>query len=499
MANGPYYRDEERPFLQRDDTMSLDVIRQKDVPKGRVMYVKDELNSLKTEDIHKAKPYYEHLHHLNKPDMSVGCTNPEHPGGQARSYYMPMDRRPRDLSLTTADIELAQPKTTSWKGKRHTDPVCPNYEMPSCIQRAVTPPRWNGRHTNDISDIEMTRPRVLHPDRNYERNPNDGRDIEFSTANYREMLARQSSQGPRADRTFDVRDVNLPKQKQTRCTNPLDPVYKVPTSRTTSLHARYREEASQGHEPPPVQPEEHGQVQGSKPRKLHWDNGEPHFSLLREDIEGSAPQRWVGTVPHNIYDPPEVRPMISFHDPCDIPGAQVGSLKKGIVTQRQLNPLNPRYPMLDGDQKPHSMPYLGCERQAPGVMVHPLVRSQAAASSMPNLRPNSGASASRYSQYGGQMPSPSGGLQPQQGLPRSYGNSGAATPVSHSQLPGRNSGAATPMSHSQHSPGYHMMQCGSTVRLPPDHYVDPFMHHEQPGQMSRRSSAASLRSNGRSF
>ena len=32
----------------------------------------------------------------------VGCTDPEHAGGRARSYYMPMDRRPRDLSLTTA-------------------------------------------------------------------------------------------------------------------------------------------------------------------------------------------------------------------------------------------------------------------------------------------------------------------------------------------------------------------------------------------------------------
>jgi hypothetical protein len=31
----------------------------------------------------------------------VGCTDPEHAGGRARSYYMPMDRRPRDLSLTT--------------------------------------------------------------------------------------------------------------------------------------------------------------------------------------------------------------------------------------------------------------------------------------------------------------------------------------------------------------------------------------------------------------
>ena len=60
-----------------------------------------------------------------------------------------------------------------------------------------------------------------------------------------------------------------------------------------------------------------------------------------KDIAGTVPQRWVGGVPTNIYDPPEirsriwtcwdqnfwvtqitVRPLMSFHDPHDIPGAQ---------------------------------------------------------------------------------------------------------------------------------------------------------------------------------
>eukprot|EP00438_Fugacium_kawagutii_P003216 Skav200444 [mRNA] locus=scaffold1922:49570:57119:- [translate_table: standard] len=100
----PWFRDDERPFLQRTDTMLLDVIRPKDVPRGQVMYPKDYDKSLMTEegwDISRCQPTYDHLKYLEKPDMSVGCTDPVHPGGKARSYYAPMDRRPRDLSLTT--------------------------------------------------------------------------------------------------------------------------------------------------------------------------------------------------------------------------------------------------------------------------------------------------------------------------------------------------------------------------------------------------------------
>jgi hypothetical protein len=98
-----------------------------------------------------------------------------------------------------------------------------------------------------------------------------------------------------------------------------------------------------------------GEVPQSKPRKLQWDNGEPFFALLTEDIAGAAPQRWVGAVPFNVYDPPEKKPIISFHEPQDIPGTQVGSLRKGIVTGRSTNPLNPRYVMLDGAAKMHPL------------------------------------------------------------------------------------------------------------------------------------------------
>ncbi|EEQ99927.1 hypothetical protein Pmar_PMAR015987 [Perkinsus marinus ATCC 50983] len=92
-----------------------------------------------------------------------------------------------------------------------------------------------------------------------------------------------------------------------------------------------------------------GQVPLSKPRKLQWDNGEPLFSLLKEDIAGTSSQRYVGSIPFNIYgEPLKGRP--DFHSTNDIPGAQVNSLVKGIVTRRKLDPQNPKYTFLDGSK-----------------------------------------------------------------------------------------------------------------------------------------------------
>ena len=96
---------------------------------------------------------------------------------------------------------------------------------------------------------------------------------------------------------------------------------------------------------PTTQAEIIGPIAMSKPRKLTWDNGEPTFSLMREDITGAVSQRYIGACPTNIYD--KKQHIISFHDPCDIPGAQTNSLKKGIVTKRVVNPLNPTYKMYE--------------------------------------------------------------------------------------------------------------------------------------------------------
>jgi len=436
LAGGPFFRDDSRPFAQRHQTMSLDTVKPQDVPKGKVQYPKDENLSLKTQDIARAQPVYDHLNYLNKPDMSVGCTDPVHAGGRARTYYAPMDRRPRDLSLTTADIEHAQPKAKSTVGNRHTDPVCPQYELPSSFQRPPTPPRFNGRHTNDISDIEHSCPKVRHPQRNYNRDPNEVRDIEYASVNYQERKLRHPPR-PGADRSLDVRDISEAKRMPPRDTNPLEPTYKVPTHRvTTSLHTRFAEEQMQGMELPPREANEVGEVHGSRPRKLQWDNGEPQLSLLREDIPGTLPQRWVGAVPHNVYDPPEVRPTISFHDPHDIPGAQVGSLKRGIASRRNVNPLNPAYTLLEGETR-NPAPVIEAERGG----------AAGGSSSAPSLHGGGGAGGATPSRSGQSSAQPSGRSM-QRDMSAGALRRGAQVLDGYSQRPSCTpSGCGSPMDH----------------------------------------------------
>ncbi|KAF4681363.1 hypothetical protein FOZ60_012223 [Perkinsus olseni] len=355
-------RDETLPFARREDTMSLDTIKPKDVPRGRILYVKDTDASLTTIDIDKCKPTYYWLDYLRKPEFSLKC---DVPGMRSKSYYPPVVNRPRDLSLTTQDIEWAQPKITRFRTNRVLDPLNPKYKLPKSEAVPVEPPRFNGRLTNDIRDIEFSHPKRLIPDRNYNRDPNDASDIEYArTKSVQEQLNDIRKRGaPRAQRTRDLsltaKDINagpldgrLPAM---RGTDPLEPTYVIPANPVlsrgrlppaTSLNHIWSEEVGSV-ENPKMEPMVIGEVPLSRPRKLQWDNGEPLFSLLKEDIAGASSQRHVGSIPFNIYEQPfEERP--DFHSTADVPGAQVNSLAKGIVTRRKLDPQNPKYTFLDG-------------------------------------------------------------------------------------------------------------------------------------------------------
>merc|ERR1719261_1308446 len=107
--------DPDRPFAQRKDTMALDIIHPEDVPRGKVRFVKDQDLSLKTDDIGRCQP---------RADVAGGSTKPLYPNLT----------RVKDLSLTTADIEWAQPKITRFNTNRCTDPLQPQYQLASCPQ-----------------------------------------------------------------------------------------------------------------------------------------------------------------------------------------------------------------------------------------------------------------------------------------------------------------------------------------------------------------------------
>lgn len=300
--------------------MSLDTVRPKDVLVGRIRKTNDyDTQALRTSDIRGSGPTYNY-----KRWHSQGPPHKEYiPGTTALTHY-PERNRPIDMSLTTGDLRDAQPNVVKFKTPRHVNPLTPRYDLASCPLRPPSLPRAM-EHEGTLRDTMTFKghgtPRIL--ERDYARDPNETRDIEFSQPNLRSRLKQGS---PR--QTLRTEDINgernlTMKKSTTRVTCPLAPRYENPTQTT---HPFLK---SEGHSE--FAPRESGFVKGSTPRTLIWDNGEPQSSLIREDIMGACPQRFKGGLPFNLYDPPEVTPYSRVCDASDIDFAQAGTRKPGCL------------------------------------------------------------------------------------------------------------------------------------------------------------------------
>jgi hypothetical protein len=305
-------------FPDRGDTMYLNVIRPKDVPEVPAIE-KDYSLSLMTEDIAGAKPLYRHNDFFldGKPDK-------EEPALSRPKKYYPEMRRVIDMPLTTIDIEKAQPSLDQFKTARCCNPLQPKYDLPSCKMRPATPPQQK-IHDGEVRDTlqfkgEWT-PRIL--ERNYARNPNESRDIEFSQSNVRKRL-----QGTTPRDVFKVIEkagerILSSRNRTPRETHPLNPEYSLSTCTTHPFRRSERGAA--------MAPQQVGPVEGSTSRRLHVDNYEPQASLICGDLPGAMSQAYKGVLPFNIYDPPEITPISrgTQLDCSDIEGAQTGTKKHG--------------------------------------------------------------------------------------------------------------------------------------------------------------------------
>eukprot|EP00405_Crypthecodinium_cohnii_P035731 CAMPEP_0206529136 /NCGR_PEP_ID=MMETSP0325_2-20121206/2420_1 /ASSEMBLY_ACC=CAM_ASM_000347 /TAXON_ID=2866 /ORGANISM="Crypthecodinium cohnii, Strain Seligo" /LENGTH=344 /DNA_ID=CAMNT_0054024991 /DNA_START=14 /DNA_END=1044 /DNA_ORIENTATION=+ len=308
-------------MLSRAEGMRMDVIRDKDcASSARRPIVPRESASLQTRDIEGALPEYPHrrVHREGPPVKEVI------EGSVARTLY-PERYRPLDLSLTTCDIPKAQPSAADFKTNRVVDPLVPNYSLPtSRDHHPITPPRvWlhEGRVHDSMEFKGAHKPRIL--ERSYGRNPNDCADIEKASATLR------IKEGSTPRQTLSVVEkagerIMTTKCHSARASNPLDPVYKLPSG---TAHPTFRGE---GHSA--VAPREVGEIEGAKTRQLHRDNHEPQNSLIRNDIPGAMPMRYKGCIPFNIQDPPQLTARSNRHmglDCSDIEGTQPGTRKAG--------------------------------------------------------------------------------------------------------------------------------------------------------------------------
>lgn len=306
-------------FASRVDTMFLGSLRPQDMATTKIRSPRADTQALRTHDLPGARPCYPHkaLYTTGLPPKG------EIPGTTSRTHYPEVNKQV-DLSMTTWDIEKARPSSRTFKTNRCVNPLTPRYELPSYVERPPTPPGpsvHQGKARDTLEFKGAHTPRIL--ERNYARDPNESRDIEGT------MSATKTASGKFTPRDFSKtvekagERILSTKTTSARQTNPLQPKYDL-CQRSTHP---FRQGELSANSTQVV-----GEVDGSSPRQLHRDNGEPQASLIRRDIPGAVPQRFKGTLPFNLYDPPEVTPVLPKHlglDVDDIDGAQTGTRKEG--------------------------------------------------------------------------------------------------------------------------------------------------------------------------
>eukprot|EP00434_Breviolum_minutum_P005374 symbB.v1.2.004738.t1/scaffold275.1/size244369/8 len=178
-------------FASRNDTMSLDVVRPKDVPRGRVLCEKDYQQSLIANDIEGARPEFM-LRSLHRDGAPV-----KEPVKGSTSRKHPELNKVKDLSLSTHDVDGAQPKVQIFTTTRNTNPLTPRYNLQSTEYTPAPPNPMRShdgtlRETMDFKASSSSR----FPVRDYHRDPADGRDIELSQPN---IKGRVNYPTPRED------------------------------------------------------------------------------------------------------------------------------------------------------------------------------------------------------------------------------------------------------------------------------------------------------------
>jgi len=220
------------------------------------------------------------------------------------------------------DIEGARPRYRGFKTERIVNPLDPEYPLPSVPPIVYQEPRFV-RDGFDVSDIEGARARK----RGFNRKSNfyDVSDIEGTRAGWKPahklLMERVKQQNLyRRLSQFDVTDITRPRFKSKRKVNPLDPKY--------TLHGTIVQD----------------DPKYTKPKARTRERNAPFFSLFTRDISGARPQSNCENFARKDSRNP--------NQTTDIPGSRPGSLRRGLRSTRETNPLTPAYVYLHGANTP---------------------------------------------------------------------------------------------------------------------------------------------------
>jgi len=308
--------------------MSLSVIERAGVRLNEKSWNLPRSGSLCTSDIDQSCPASKR--YLTK---LTPATPGDVPGSKPTKLYSNL-KRPIDMSMTTSDIDWARPKVNRFRTGRSTNPMNPNYDLPSSSPCEPHIAKFSGRDNLNVSDIECAAPKQLVP--SYPRR--DKEEVEFSAPNYLRRVVRPVP-AVGLGNSLNVSDINRGDRivPEPRLCNPLEPSYMVSQTKCTSIYHAWKGDD----ELPPLETVVISEIAFNKPLQRYRKTPSISRSLETADIVGSRSQRFVGTQPYNIYS--TVRNVNDSAIQNYIVGARSGSFKRGLVTKRCTNPLDPTY------------------------------------------------------------------------------------------------------------------------------------------------------------
>ena len=299
------------PTIPKGNTMYLSTINKNDAiirPFKKMVTQRDWSANLYNLDIESSMPrrfgvFTNKVDYINKVD-DIERTNP-------KILHYPLNKP--EFNLTNKDIEKSSPQMKHLKTKRCTNPLEPKYTLPKVEEYPPSQPKFI-RDAIDIKDIQGARPQKYFQWKTRETFPINNHGIEGSKT--KETYVRKRLGNTKYD-YIDYSDLTIDIFKTRRNTNPLDPIYGFKKNKDIFKY---------------------GPIEKSKPMTQYPYFYQPSLNLKLNDIKGTniGSKNRINKFTGNNYE----------LTTQDIPGCCVGSLKKGIVTNRCTNPLNPDYQFL---------------------------------------------------------------------------------------------------------------------------------------------------------
>ena len=306
------------PFLQKKDTISHRNLDENDFIPRKFKHLNTKrdfsLNNYSL-DIEGAFPKRYGFYN-NKIDYTN--TNSDIEGSSTNTVKKLFYNKPEFIN-NNSDMEFTKPRGHHvFQNNRHLNPLNPDYKLPSPnVEPPIEIPKFI-RNNIDVSDIIGAQPRkhkfYFDKEQDIMNKYSKETDVDY-------ISFKNNFKGEKNYDYLDYRDVYRNRPFSNRVTNPLNPCYKINYDGVENVF---------------------GEIEKNRPNcfsKFHCESvGKGNRT---DDIEGDETNNILNV---DKFRKKFNRPLIYSAE--DVVGAQAGTLRKGIKTNRCLSPLDPDYQFL---------------------------------------------------------------------------------------------------------------------------------------------------------